>query len=128
MERQWKEFEHGPVVNHSERIHVTINRRGTVYLNRRAFEAMGEPECVILLYDSRRSTIGISRAPASRRNAFRLKHKDLQGSGGRIVYASNFCRFNHIRPQETLAFTAAEVDKEGVLILDLNEVAPARSF
>jgi len=128
MEIQWEEFEHGPVVQHSERIHVSINSRGNFFFNRRAIEAMGEPNSVVMMYDRRRSIIGIKRADASRHNAFRLKQKELQKSGGRVLYASNFCRFYAIRPEETLAFTAAEVDKQGVLILNLNEVKSVRKL
>ena len=126
MEMQWEEFEPGPVEQNTDRIHASINRRGNIYLNRRAFKAIGEPELAVLLYDRRRSTIGITRAPASRRNAYRLKRKNSNGSASRVIYAANFCRHYGIDPEETLAFLAAEVDKNGVLILNLNEVAPVR--
>jgi hypothetical protein len=125
MERQWEEFAHGPVVQNSERIHATINRRGNLFLNRLAVEALGEPDSVVLMYDRRRSTIGITRAPSSRQNAFRLKRNR---NGSRMIYAANFCRFYSICPEETLAFTAPEVDKNGVLILDLNEVKSVRKL
>lgn len=126
MERQWEEFEHGPIQKHAERIHVSINPRGNLYLNRLAFEAMGKPESVVLLYDRRQSMIGLRAAPAGRENAFRLKRKDPGPSGNRVIYAANFCRFYHIKTAETLAFTTAEVDQQGVLILDLNKVEPVR--
>ena len=127
MERNFEEFEHGPVVSQSKLIHVTINTRGSFFLNRRAMEVLGEPDYVVLMYDRRRSTIGMSRAPSSRQNAFHLKRKDRQRNG-RVIYASNFCRFYQIRPDETLAFTAPEVDKNGVLVLDLNEVKSFRKL
>lgn len=128
MERQWEEFAHGPVVQNSERIHATINRRGNLFLNRLAVEALGEPDSVVLMYDRRRSTIGITRAPSSRQNAFRLKRKERNRNGSRMLYAANFCRFYSISPEETLAFTAPEIDKNGVLILDLNEVKSVRKL
>lgn len=128
MERNWEFFEQGPVEQHSQRIHVTINKRGNFFLNRRAVEALGEPELVALMYDRRRSTIGIAPAPPGRHNAFRLKRKELLRSGGRVLYASNFCRFYAIQPDETLTFTAAEIDKQGVLVLDLNEVKSVRKL
>lgn len=127
MERNFEEFEHGPVVSQSELIHVTLSSRGSFFLNRRAIEALGEPDYVVLMYDRRGSTIGMSRAPSGRKNAFRLKRKDRKTSS-RVIYASNFCRFYAIRPDETLAFTAPEVDKNGVLVLDLNEVKSVRKI
>jgi len=122
MEWNWEDFAQGPVESNTERIHVTINRRGNLFLNRNAVEAMGEPDAVKLMYDRRRSTIGVVRAPLDRRDAFRLKRKERKRGGGRMLYAANFCRYYSICPDETLAFLAAEVNKDGVLVLDLNEV------
>lgn len=114
-------FEQGPIEQSAKRIYVTLNGRGNFYLNRRAIEALGEPDAVTLMYDRRRSIIGVTRAPVERQNAFRLKRKE-RGQGSRMVYAANFCRHYSINPDETLRFTAAEVNKDGVLVLDLNEV------
>lgn len=125
MEMNWEEFEPGPVVQNAERIHVTINRRGNLYLNGRAVKAMGEPDAVVLMYDRRKQVIGIKRSPLDRPNAYRLKRKDSDRVGGRMLYAANFCRHHHIKPEETLAFTAAEVDKNGILILSMHEVRSA---
>ena len=61
-----------------------------VFLNGLAVEAIGKPDYVVLMYDRRRSVIGVSPATSS--------------------------------PDTTYAFTAPRVDKNGVLVLDLNEV------
>jgi hypothetical protein len=121
MEMNWEEFAQGPEKNPAEIIHATISTRGTIFLNRRAVEAIGEPDHVILMYDRRRCTIGIKSSPSSRQNAYRLKRKEKRNSG-RLIYCANFCRFYHIRPDSTLAFAAPEVDKQGVLILSMHEV------
>ncbi len=121
MEMNWEEFEQGPEKNPAEIIHATLNTRGNIFLNRRAIEAIGEPDHVVLMYDRRRSTIGIKSAPSSRQNAYRVKRKEKRNSG-RLIYCANFCRFHQIRPDTTLAFTAAEVDKQGILILSMHEV------
>jgi len=126
MEMNFEEFEHGPVVKASERMHASICRRGTLFLNRRVIEAIGEPDYVVLMYDRRHSVIGVAPATSSRPNAFRLKPKERKRSAARVLYASNFCRFYGISPDTTLAFTAPEVNKDGVLILDLNEVRPIK--
>lgn len=121
---EWEEFELGPVVSNSGGVYATLNRRGNIYLNRTAFEKLGEPEQVVLLYDRRRSRIGITRAEAAKRNAFRLRRKDAGRSGSRVIYAANFCRHYRIKTDQTYAFPAAEVDRQGILILDLNSVSP----
>ena len=122
MDWNWEDFEQGPIEGHADRIYVTVNSRGNFFLNRRTLEAMGEPDAVTLMFDRRRSTIGVRRSPIDQKNAFRLKWKHRKRSDGRMIYAANFCRLYHIRPDETLRFAAAEVDKDGILILDLNEV------
>ena len=126
MERQWEEFENGRVVSLSERIHVTINKRGSIYLNRRALEAIGEPERVVLLFDRRRSTIGVRPAPDDQLNAYRLGRKDKKSAGSRVIYATNFFKQYHIKPDGTFAFTSTEVDQNGILVLELSRLIPTR--
>ena len=122
MENNFEEFEEGPVESTAKRVHVTLNRRGNLFLNRYAIEAMGEPDAVTLMYDKRRKAIGLTRASVSKANAFVLKKKDRERSSGRLLYAANFCRRHSIKLTKTLAFTGAKV-KDGILILDLHEVA-----
>jgi hypothetical protein len=47
-------------------------------------------------------------------------------SRGREVSAKNFCSRHSILPDETLAFTDAKINNDGILILDLNDVRSAR--
>ncbi|MCA1590527.1 MAG: hypothetical protein LC734_09100 [Acidobacteria bacterium] len=122
MERNWERFTQGPVVKFSERMHASISPKGVIFLNRRAIAAIGAPDYVVLMYDNRRATIGIAAAAATSTGAFVLKRKDVRKSGGRSIYAKNFCRYHSIYPDTTLAFRTAEVDKDGVLTLCLHEV------
>jgi hypothetical protein len=43
-----------------------------------------------------------------------------------MISAKNFCKKFHIQPDETLAFTDAKINNDGILILDLNEVRSAK--
>jgi hypothetical protein len=95
---------------------------GNFFLNQKTLEALGEPDAVVMMYEPRRSTIGIKRAPIDRTNSYRLRAKDQGRSTGKMLYAANFCRFHHIRPDETLRFTAAEVNKDGILVLSMHDV------
>jgi hypothetical protein len=121
---KWKEYDKEPREQDSNKIRATINRRGTIYLNERAIKAMGEPEVVVLMYDSYHQTIGVKASTIDKRNAFRPKKKDDR-VGGKILYAANFCREFSIKPRGTLAFVRAEVDNEGVLILGMRDTMPA---
>jgi hypothetical protein len=125
MNYDWKIFEHGPVEAPGGRIRVSLNPRGNIFLNGKAVEALGQADAVVLMYDSRRSVIGLQRAPLDRPNAFRLKRK-ARGYEGRLVYAANFCRANSICPDETLRFAAPVVNKDGILLLDLNDVVSVK--
>ena len=115
-------FEAGPVVKDTDRVHVTINKLGHIFLNRRMLEALGEPDAVTLMYDRRRSIIGVMPSPLHRSHAFPLRRKDRKTSRGRMVHANNFCKHYSIRPTETLAFLSPVVNKDGILVLDLNDV------
>lgn len=117
---RWEEFEDGPKEKTSDKIYATINKRRYLYLNERAKQAIGDPEVVVLMYDSYHQTIGVKASTIDKRNAFRPKSKDSR-VGGCIIYAANFCRRFNIKPRGTLAFVRAEVDGDGVLILAMRE-------
>lgn len=121
MEINFELFEEGQLDYSGRDVHVTINKTGKIFLNKRALEALGDPDSVALMYDPRRSIIGIQSVPPSRRSAFRLQRKFTK-SNGRVVSAMNFCRHYSIRPDETLAFGSPTVNKDGIMILDLNDV------
>ena len=83
-------------------------------------EALGSPDGVALMFDSRQKVIGVRASPYNRRETYLLrKHPN---HAGRKISAMNFCRRFKIRPDGTYAFTTADVNNEGVLVLDLNEV------
>lgn len=121
---KWKEYESVPREQDATRIRASINRRGNIYLNERAIKAMGEPDVVVLMYDSYHQTIGVRASTPDKLNALRPKKKDDK-VGGRILYAANFCREFSIKLRGTLSFVRAEVDSEGVLILALRDTMPA---
>jgi hypothetical protein len=120
MVRRWEEYQSFRTGLYDGRIHVTVNSRGNIYLNRRALEALNMPEAVVLLFDPGSKTIGIRRAAAERRNAHRLKTKDVKGLG-KMVYAADFLRHYGISISETLAFEMPELDEDGILVLNLSE-------
>ena len=126
MGREWEIYKANSGVPAGRRVHVTMNRRGNFYLNVKALEALGGPETVVLMYDRRALVIGLARASFER--ACWLRKKDGDRSGGRVIYAANFCREFGIKPEKTLSFVNAEVDKDGILLLDLQTVRGARGM
>ena len=125
MIRRWQEYHFIRSGNNEDRIHVTLNPRGNIYLSKRALEELNSPEAVVLLFDPGNKTIGIRRAAAERRNAHRLKIKDARGRG-KTVYAAEFLRHYGISVTDTLIFEKPELDDDGILILNLGETRAIR--
>lgn len=126
MDVNFELFEEGQVERTRERVHVTLNKECKMFFNARALEALGEPDGVALLFDRRRQVIGVMPSALNRKHAYRLRPKD-RVSRSRVITAKNFCRHYSINPSETLAFPAASVNKDGVLVLDLQTVEKVKS-
>jgi hypothetical protein len=115
-------FQAGPQIQHLDRPHVTISKLGHVFLNRHALALLGHPDAVTLMFDRRRKLIGILPSDRRRPHSYPLRKKDGQSSRGRMLHAMNFCKHYGIRVSETLAFLNPEINKDGVLVLNLHEV------
>jgi hypothetical protein len=117
-------YEDGQVERSRDRVHVTLNKECRIFFNARALEALGGPDGVALMYDVRRKAIGVMPS-LNRKHAYRLRVKDPR-TRGRVITARNFCRHYEIKPEETLEFPEASVNKDGILVLDLHTVKKAR--
>ncbi len=117
MIEYWEKFKAGPTKPIGERLHVTINHRGIILLNRNAHKLLGSPRAVVLFFNKANSMIGLSPAHHQLAEAFPVIPQ--QGGGCRIQ-ASPFCRHFGIKPARTEAFVAPDIDPEGVLRLDLS--------
>jgi hypothetical protein len=117
----WENFEDGPFIRTRERIHVTITRNCRIYFNKKAWEALGGPDGVALMYDSREKLIGVRASQPNRRETFRLRKKNNRETGW-TINAMNFCRRYKIQSSETLAFTNVQSIDGPIIVLDLNDV------
>lgn len=124
MVREWKVFKGEPTAPIRDRLRVTLNPRGAILINRKAFEVMGRPEAAVLMYDERQQTIGLQPARVGEQYAFPLKRKDKVTH--RTIYAWPFCKFFKLKPQKTVVFTNPELDHDGVLMLDLHSTIEVR--
>ena len=116
-------FEQGPNERTHERIHVTLSSRGRLYFNPMAFEALGKPLGVVLMFDETKKAIGVLPSTMTRKETYRLRK--MRASAGTYITALNFCRHFSINPTETLAFLGPRLNHDGVLILSLHHVQPA---
>lgn len=118
MKAQWETFE-GRQYQHRARREprVTLGRKGTFYLNGDAFEVLGEPGAVELLYDGNRRIIGLKPTDPRKLNAFVIKH---HGTGRyKRISAAAFCQHYRLRLDGTYLFDGVDLDHDGVLLLDM---------
>lgn len=115
MIARWTEFNGGPRKPSHERHHVTLNDKGVMLLNRTAWESLGRPEAVVLLFDQTNDMIGIKPSSADRPNAFPVKGQQYS----RIIYASPFCVHFGFEIERTMVINEVEVDDQGIMRLRL---------
>lgn len=122
MEVDFELFEEGERGRTRDRVHVTLHKTRHIYFSGKAVEALGRPDGVALLFDRRRQVIGVMPSALNRQHAYELRRKKNMGAG-RVISAKNFCEHYGINPPETVAFVRAEVNRDGILMLDLQAVA-----
>ncbi len=98
---------------------VTVQKAGTLGLNHAAFEALGEPEAVLLLFDPEERIIGLRRVERSDPNSYPVQ-KQPSGKGA-VVSGKAFAQFYGIATDQARRYPARFYDD--VLGVDLNEEA-----
>lgn len=97
--------------------HVTIQKRGTLSLNRSAYVALESPDAVELLYDRDERVIGLRPVPASDKDASHVRASAPSDRGPWVVSAMAFTKFYDIDTSTTMRWEAYLDD--GVLCVDL---------
>jgi hypothetical protein len=115
MIEYWEKFTGGPTRPREERLHVTINKKNVLMLNRNVHKLLGNAEAVELLFNRREAVIGVSPAKVQLTEAFPVQNK----GGYHVINASPFCRHFGIKVDGTEAFVNPEIDDTGVLRLNL---------
>ena len=117
MKRQWKEMPRGDKRPQWAGIYVTMNSKGVIVINQVAHERGDSPEAYLLLYDAANNTIGLKPTRAAMRNAYPAGKYGRHGS--RRVNAYRVLTENGLHIKDTLEFPDAEVDEDGILVLNL---------
>ena len=122
MSRKWTTYHGGPNQGERIRIRVTLNSRGVILLNKAAYECIGSPGAVELLFDEDEGVIGLKPKDLRHQNAFPLKYKGTSSKKYqyRIISASPFCKHFDIKPKSTILFTQPDMDNDGTLLLALD--------
>jgi hypothetical protein len=104
------------VVASARRPQITIQRRGTLSINRAAFEALGSPLAVELLFDASNQILGLRATSVDAERAY-----PVRGVGKTptryLIAGTAFTKHHHI-PTEVSRRWYAEVDGE-ILFIDL---------
>ena len=94
-----------------------MNSKGRIVMNRAAHEKMGGAEAFLVLYDSANNTIGLKPTTPRTRNAYPAAKSGRHG--GRRVNAYRLITEYGLHIKDTLDFPDAEIDLDGVLVLNL---------
>ena len=119
IDRQCEKFMGGPTVPYKERVHVTLDSSGRIFLNQKAHKMMGGPLGVYLYYNRAKDTIILEKTDAlTSNNCFVFKDG---GYSARMLYSKPFCKHFNIRVQGTVKFLDPTTDALGNLYLKLSE-------
>ena len=112
----------GDISTQAAGIYVSMNREGSIVLNRTLYVRLGEPAAVHILFDRVNNRIALKPTIAAMRNAYPVGKKRR----GRIIYAKRLLREFGIDLPDTIEFRDAEIDQDGQLILDLRTARVSR--
>lgn len=122
MIKHWTKFPGRPHGRYRrDGVRVTLDSRGVIYMNEKAWNELGRPEAVEIMFDKTRRVIGLVPADSRLPEAFPVK--DKKGTRGKIISASAFCTHFLIKMMRTGLFNEVEVDEDGVMSLTLDSVS-----
>ena len=124
VRRSWEECPREAAESRWASLYATLNRAGDIVISRYTHEVLGAPDSYLLLFDRERSVIGLRPARgAVERNAYPARDRGRQG--GKRIRGYRLCREFGITVRQTVRFHRCQLDNDGVLILDLNDVRVA---
>lgn len=115
MARSWEEFDE-PGTPKIAKLHVSMSPTGSTLISRNAYNALGQPTHVVMLWDGETDTIGLRPVPPRTLNAFKLY--DSGRSGAYRFHALRFLVKYEIKLDYTVRFPTAVIE-DGVLVLEL---------
>ena len=117
MKRRWEERARDARKAQWAGLYVTMNAKGSIVLNRAAHERMGKAEAFLLLFDPANQTIGLRPTYPNIKNAYPALRSGRHG--GRRISAYRLLTERGLHIKETLEFPDAEIDQDGILLLNL---------
>ena len=117
--RKWKEFQ--PVVRAGRRhgMYAAITRNGDFVLNAKVYKALGEPISVVFLFDPATRCIGIRPSRPDANLAIPVLRRP--GRSTITIRCRPFIHKYQLPLGVLTTFPTAEVDEEGILVLNLKQ-------
>ena len=119
MIRQWDVFKADIKSGKRYEPLVTLQMKGLLGFNPAAYELLGRPDAVELMFDKLNGSIGIKAVQADSPHAVTVRRAN--SSDSRAVSAATFCVYYGIRYENSLRFRNIRLDHEGILVLDLRD-------
>jgi len=117
MRADWQEIPRGDVMPQYAGIYVTMNPGGDIVMSRVTYDRLDQPKAFLILYDKANTRIGLKPASLSTRNAYPVRVTGR--SGAKMIRGHRLTREHRINLPQTIRFYDADIDEDGILILDL---------
>ena len=117
MQIEWKVVPRNEIRPADTRVYVTMNRRGEIVMNGTAYRRVGEPAAFLVMYNQPNSLIALKPTAVAMRDAYPARKNGR--SNGRVIRVLRLLNDHNIKLPDTVEFLDAEIDMDGVLILDL---------
>lgn len=85
---------------------LTIQRRGTISLNESAYQALGSPVSVELLFNPEEQVVGLRSVAPGSENAYPVRSANASGGGPFLVSAVSFLRHFDISQNQSFRWSA----------------------
>jgi hypothetical protein len=124
IDKDWEKFSGGPFVPYSQRIHVSLSRKGKLHINKKTYELLGKPQRVLLYFNRKKDQIGVRPAHERLADAFPIR----RNGSSYCFYIAGFMRNYGIKLSTTEKFIAPEFNDNGLLALDLSQTVTVGGF
>jgi len=114
----WDRRRQAPARHEDRGAFVAVWADATISISNAAYELLGSPDTVQLLFDPRLRRIGIRPVERDAARAVYSSYFFLGGGGQNLIPARRFCEHYGVPVGETRRYTPKEV-VDGVLVVDL---------
>lgn len=112
MDKNWIVYDEPPPMPRN-RLYMSINKAHEIMINRNAYEELGSPEAVLLMYNGVTDSIAIKRVDPRETNAFPLRAKG--DSGNYVVGAKPLCVKHEIKYNTTVQFLEVKIEGDAFI-------------